>query len=203
MFQVDIRPTFSEDHKNQWSRKSEEEAQMIMIEIKDNTTIDLNMIRETTTEMIDTMITEGETTMAETITTAVAVVVVDNTAMTEEVTIETREETTIEDTRITITTIIEITITTRTERTIIKMIEVDLDRIRGITTIRKEDRVSIPILLVVHRLLSSINHRISQFRCNQICRQRHLFSRISKFNIECNSISKFNSRCHFQARHHQ
>jgi hypothetical protein len=180
VFQVGIHHIYLEDHKNKWSYKKEEEAQMIMIEIRDRTT-DTTTIPEITAG-INTMTMEEEET---TIITA-------ETTMEEDIGIEEiittaiiATTTTIEDS---ITTTIEITIT---EKMTTKMTEVDLDLTKG-SIVKKEGNPSIHWVDKLHNSKTSNQLRCLNSLCklHQICRQL-LWFKILRSNIESNSnISK-------------
>ena len=160
MFQADIHRIYLEDHKSKWSYKSEEEAQMIMIEIKDRTQIDIHKIKENIA-VIGTMTTvemevEEETTITMVVITEeemeveMAAVVVVVATETEEITIIVTVVTIeVIKTTITITTI---EITTIIAKMTIKIKEVDLDRIKGSSssTAKKVGNLNILWVVVKH-----------------------------------------------------
>lgn len=147
MFQADTHLIYSEDPKNKCLSKKEEEAPMIMIEIRDNTTIDTNKTPENTV-VTDTMImapVEETTTAATTTTMAVAVTEIEETTT---INIETIATITTEDTIIITTTIIIRTETIITiGKTTIRMTEVDLDPTKE-NIVSKVGIPSIPILQI-------------------------------------------------------
>lgn len=165
-FQVVIHRTYLEDHKSKWSCKSEEEAQMIMIEIKNRTKIDIHKIQEIIA-VIGTMTTVETGVEEETIITMDVI-----TEEEMEVVATETEEITIIVTVVTIevikTTITTIEITTIIAEMTIKIKEVDLDHIKGSSnTAKKEANLNILWVVVKHHNNNIRTCRISSsnLRC--------------------------------------